>query len=121
MELSYTGRRVLAHLPVWAADEDAHVEAEGGPGVSVRAYPLLELTARLDEDPSTPDMDRDGVAVILAELATVGLCEEGTDGWRMTQAGYEALVDPTPPADQLPGSAFVDLNPGHPVSSAKGE
>lgn len=117
-DLSYVGRRVLAHLPVWHADEPWLIEQEGGPEVSIRSYSLPELTARLLEDESTPDMDEGQVGLVLSELAKAGLCED-RDGWRMTEAGYEALVDPTPPQDQEPGPAFLHLNPGRLASNAK--
>jgi len=49
-KLSEFWRRVLGHLPVYAEDEAAHIEAEGGRDVSIRAYSLPDFTARLAED-----------------------------------------------------------------------
>lgn len=135
-ELSYVGRRVLAHLPVWAEDEAALIEAEGGEEHSVRSYTLEDLTERLLKDGATPDMDAPKVGEILAELAAVGLCEteqrevpaaeEGeapseVPAWRMTQLGLEVLTDPTPPENQTPGPAFLDLQPAQIESSATTE
>ena len=120
-ELSYVGRRVLAHLPVWAEDEAAHIEAEGGPEESVRAYSLPDLTSRLLEDGATPNMAEDVVATILEELAGAGLCEETADGWKMTQLGFEVLTDPTPPENQTPGPAFIDLQPARIETNASAE
>lgn len=135
-ELSYVGRRVLAHLPVWAEDEAALIEAEGGPEKSVRSYTLEELTDRLLKDGATPDMDAAKVSEILDELSAAGLCEteqrevppaeEGeapseVPAWRMTQVGLEVLVDPTPPENQTPGPAFLDLQPAQIMSSATTE
>jgi hypothetical protein len=119
-ELSYVGRRVLAHLPVWVKDEKAHIKAEGGPELSVRSYSLVELTERLLADQSTVDMDEATVEGILKELAKAGLCED-RDGWRMTELGFEVLTDPTPPEEQTPGPAFIHLNPGVAVTSARGD
>lgn len=112
-ELSYVGRRVLAHLPVWAADEAAHVEAEGGPEQSIRAYSLEALHERLAEDQATPDMEGEQLVRIIDELAAQGLCEPSPDGFRMTQKGFEVLTDPTEPEGQSQniGSAFVELHP----------
>lgn len=135
-ELSYVGRRVLAHLPVWAEDEAAHIAAEGGPDVSIRSYTLEDLTDRLLKDGATPDMDVHKVEAILTELAGQGLCEteqrevppreEGeapseVPAWRMTKVGLEVLTDPTPPKDQTPGPAFIDLQPAQIESSATTE
>jgi hypothetical protein len=135
-ELSYAGRRVLAHLPVWTEDEAALIEAEGGPEHSVRSYTLEDLTDRLLKDGATPDMDAPKVGEILAELAAVGLCETETRvvpgaaedepatevaAWRMTQLGLEVLTDPTPPEEQTPGPAFIDLQPAQIESSATTE
>lgn len=93
MQLSKLGRRFLAHVPVWAADEDAFVAAEGGPEVSVRSYTLPEFTARLAEDPdSHVTYDFDGHARKLPHN------EEGC------QVGLEALV-----ADGLIKRSEIDV------------
>ena len=63
-------------------------------------------------------MDETQVGSILLELAKQGLCED-RDGWRMTELGYETLVDPTEPKDQVPGPAFVELHPGKMASRAE--
>lgn len=122
MELSYVGRRVLAHLPAWVEDEKAHVEAEGGPDVSVRSYTVAELTERLLEDHGTPDMTEAEVERVLEELSESGLCVERKGGhWRMTKQGFEALTDPTPPENQTPGPAVLELHPGKVASDARGD
>jgi hypothetical protein len=104
---------------VWVEDEQAHIEAEGGPEVSIRAYPLPAFAERLAEDPSTPDMDEEKVGTVLAELAEAGLCELDGEGWRMTKKGYVALVDPTPPENQESGPAVLDLNAAQAVTGAQ--
>lgn len=121
-QLSYIGRRVLAHLPVWAPNEKAHIKAEGGPEVSVRAYDVTALEVRLGDDTATPAMSLGELAAVLAELMTQGCCEETPEGWRMTQQGFAVLTDPTEPEGQARevGSAFVDLHPAEVQSEGVG-
>ena len=121
IQLSYVGRRVLAHLPVWAEDEAAHIEAEGGVENSIRAYSLAALTVRLGEDQSCPRLDEAALEQQLRELAGVNFCVEAEDGWRMTQAGFEFLTDPTEKGDpnREPEPAIVNLNPSVHESTAE--
>jgi hypothetical protein len=117
--LSKLGRRVLAHLPAWAEDEAAHVEAEGGPEVSVRSYTRAEFTIRLAEDECIqPKLTSADVDVALAALAEQGLAEE-RDGWRMTQAGFDALHAPADEGE--PGAVFLDLKPAKISTAAAAE
>lgn len=121
-------RCVLAHLPVWAADEAtliAKEEAEGG--VSERRFDLPTFTARVAEDPSAvakdpasgelrhPNLDEMGV--LLEQQVERGFAarddfEDGKWGWRMTEAGLAELVAPVEHAEDLPsGPAMIDLHP----------
>lgn len=118
--LTDLGRRVLAHLPVWAADEKALVESEGGAAVSIRAYTLAEFTARLDEDASTPATSEADVLVSLGALADAGLAKEVSGAWNMTKLGYEALVAPVDGEAQEPGDVIVAVNPAQADAAAIG-
>jgi hypothetical protein len=66
-KLTELARRVLAHLPIWASDEKAHVESEGGPDVSIRSYSRADFTVRLADDPITRIVDQAGASRSLAE------------------------------------------------------
>lgn len=117
-QLTELGRRVLGHLPPWAADEDALIEAEGGPDVSIRSYTLAELTARLAEDPSiNPPLDEGGVQLALEGLHAAGLAGRRGEGWRMNKAGLEALEAPVESAEP-PGAVLVELHPAKAVIDA---
>lgn len=137
--LSELDRRVLGHLPAWAADEAAHIESEGGPELSIRTYGLIEFTARLAEDPNAVGMDLTGasrhltapeVAAVLADLVERGLAArddigtEGQDGfqarWRMTAEGFNELTGPERKPGQIPGPVEVPLNPAVHDSAAAG-
>jgi hypothetical protein len=117
-QLTDHGRRVLAHLPIWVEDEEAHVALEGGAGVSVRSYSLPDFARRLAEDPYTT-VSPDGVPRPLTEaeckLSLDGLVSSGLasfDGeYRMTREGREALEAPAPVEGQVPGSVTVDVAP----------
>lgn len=116
-------RKIVGHLPVWAADEQAHVEAEGGPENSVRCYTLQELHERLLEDVSIrPPLSAEGLALALGELARMGLVSRDGSGvrptFRMTEAGFEALHEPVDEADQVVGAVTIALNPAHSASKA---
>jgi hypothetical protein len=119
--LSNIERRVLAHLPAWAADEAAHVAEEGGPEVSVRSYSLPAFTLRLAEDPGTKvdgrSLDEAECLRTLQVLASRGFAED-REGWRMTQAGFEALTGPSEESDQVPAPVDVALHPAQQDSSA---
>jgi hypothetical protein len=119
-QLTNIERRVLAHLPVWHADEAWLVENEGGPDVSIRSYSLPDFTARLAQDASTKVQGRSLTEAeclqTLQVLASRGFAEE-RDGWRMTQAGFETLTGPSEAEDQVPGPVQVDLNPAVAESS----
>ena len=106
-----TERRVLGHLPVWAADEDAHIQAEldGGAAESIRSYTVGELTARLLGDGSIPPRSEDQVQTFLDGLAEKGFAD-GTDGWRMTEAGLAALSEPAlGEHEQTPGPVQIGI------------
>lgn len=119
--LTDLGRRVLGHLPVYAEDEEAHIEAEGGPELSIRSYTLEKFTARLAEDESSPDMDEGHVLDALTGLADSGLCgEDESGGWRMTKGGLDALLAPSE-IDQVPGAVLVDVNPAQAKANAIGD
>jgi hypothetical protein len=128
-KLTLLGRRVLGHLPVWVNNEKQHVEAEGGKDISVRSYTLSEFTLRLAEDPATFVKDEDGVTRSLTEreceislqgLLQIGLAEVKAGDWRMTKLGYEAIVAPDEPEDQVPGAVTVGLHPAVGESKAFG-
>jgi hypothetical protein len=112
--LSDVARRVLGHLPVWTGDEEAFQQAEldAGAPVSIRSYGLADFTARLAADACTLAMDETQVQDLLEGLVEHGLAEF-EDGWRMTQAGLEALTgEPeVQPANLVGGSADLDLQP----------
>lgn len=112
-KLTDLGRRTLGKLPVWAKDEDAHVEAEGGPEVSIRSYTLPEFTVRCAEDPAIqPALSEAQVQVTLEALAAKGLAVERKDGWKMTKAGFDALHAPLDEdEEQTPGAVTVGLHP----------
>jgi hypothetical protein len=110
--LTDLGRRVLAHLPVWSANEKQLIKDEGGADVSVRSYTLPEFTERLAEDASlNPPLTEAAVLESLAGLQAAGLASVDGEDWRMTQLGYEALVAPVEEEAQNPGAVVVDLNP----------
>lgn len=119
--LTELGRRVLGHLPVWAKNEKAHVKAEGGPKNSIRSYGLADFTVRLAEDPEAVVTDEAGVTRHMTEaeveqtlqaLADTGLASSDDEGqWRMTEAGYDALVTPQQRPDQTPGAVTMNLHP----------
>jgi hypothetical protein len=111
-QLTDLGRRTLSKLPVYAKDEAAHVEAEGGPDVSVRSYTLAEFTVRCAEDPAIqPPLSEAQVHVTLEALAAKGLAVERKDGWKMTKAGFDALHAPVEDEEQTPGAVTVGLHP----------
>lgn len=120
-QLTELGRRVLGHLPVWAEDEDAHVKMEGGPEVSIRSYPLEDLTGRLAEDPCIdPPLSQDDVASALAGLSGEKLAKSTADGWRMTKQGFEAITGPQEKPGQVPGAVVVETHPAVVEANAKG-
>jgi hypothetical protein len=103
-------RRVLGHLPVWAADEEAFRAAEGEG--SIRAYSLQDFTARLAQDPCIPQRSEEQVQAFLSNLAAKGLASEIEGSWSMTEAGLKALQD-TPGLsehEQTPGPVQVGLS-----------
>lgn len=134
-------RRVLGHLPAWAANEKAHIRMEGGKATSIRTYNLADFTERLTEDPNAVGVDANGdvrhatepeAASLLGALVDRGLAERDdrevpavkADGeivaeaytearWRMTEAGFHAITGPEKKPDQLPGPVAVPLNPAH--------
>jgi len=121
------GRRVLAHLPDWADDEAAHVEAEGGPEKSIRSYDLATFTDRLAEDIFTR-VAPDGVARPLTEpevklsldgLIAAGLASEQDGQYQMTQAGRDALIAPAEEEDQVPGAVVLELAPARVTADAQ--
>jgi len=113
LSLSDTARRVLGHLPVWTADEDAFqkAELEAGASESIRAYDLPTFTERLSGDRSTPEMSEGQVEGLLKGLQANGLASD-EDGWRMTQAGFELLTNPpeVQPANLVGGPVALELN-----------
>lgn len=117
-------RKIVGHLPVWAADEEAHVEAEGGPDASVRCYTLVQLHERLLEDVSIqPPLELGALAVALAELVRMGLVSRDGTGdepatFRMTEQGFGALHAPVEEQDQVVGAVTIALNPAHSASKA---
>jgi hypothetical protein len=127
--LTELSRRVLAHLPVWARDEKVHVEAEGGPDVSIRSYSRADFTVRLADDSSTRILDQAGASrslneaeceVSLRGLADQGLAVEKGGQWRMTRAGFATLHAPIEPGALVPGEVVVEANPAHTDSKAIG-
>lgn len=104
-------RRVLGHLPVWAADEKKLIKAEiaGGAQKSIRSFTTAELHGRLVEH-DTPNSgvvageDADGnvirrpltveeVQTTLEALKEKGLVSLGSKSeWKMTEAGFLALT-----------------------------
>ena len=131
--LTELDRRVLGHLPAWAADEKAHIKMEGGPQFSIRTYNLTDFTERLGEDPNAVGVDANGdvrhasepeVAALLGQLVERGLAERDDAGdeqrWRMTEAGFEAITGPEKKPDQIPGPIEVPLNPAVAEATAKG-
>jgi hypothetical protein len=124
-------RRVLGHLPVYAEDEAAHIEAEGGPEISIRAYSLPDFTTRLAEDPHCVFQDPEThqsrplseaeVEAALGVLVEKGNAKHTKDGWKMTKAGLEALTAPVDESvEQIPGAVTVGLDPAHADSKAIG-
>jgi hypothetical protein len=112
MFASDTERRVLGHLPVWAADEEAFIRAEldGGAKESVRSYSVGELTARLLGDRSIPGRTEDQVAAFLGGLRERGLAEETDGRWKMTEAGLDALGAPAlADHEQTPGPVQIGI------------
>lgn len=118
-QLTDHGRRVLAHLPIWVEDETAHVDAEGGPDISIRSYNLQDFAARLAEDPFTlvePDGERRPLTVDECEqsldaLVTAKLATKKNGEYRMTRRGRDALQAPVDQAQQTPGAVIVDVAP----------
>ncbi len=103
-------RRVLGHLPVWAADEKKLVKAEvaGGAEKSIRSFTTDELHARLVEH-DTPNsgvmvgedsagnvlrrpLTIEEVQTILDALKEKGLVSLSEAEWKMTEAGFLALT-----------------------------
>jgi hypothetical protein len=117
VQLTDLGRRVLAHLPIWVEDEDAHVALEGGPENSIRSYTLPDFTARLAEDPFTPPMDEEQVLTALEGLKAAGLASASGGKWRMLKRGHAALTAAPEPADQEPGAVVIDVAPARGVSA----
>lgn len=129
--LSELDRRVLGHLPAWAADEAAHVAMEGGPEVSIRSYGLSEFTVRLAEDPNAVGLAADGTVRHATESEVEQLLEglvgrgfasrddvDGVKRWRMTAAGFDAITGPQVLPDQIPGPVEIPLDPAHIESEA---
>lgn len=96
-------RRVLGHLPVWTADEDALRTEEGEN--SIRSYGLSDLTVRLAQDACIPQRTEDQVQAFLSNLAVKGLASELGGVWSMTEAGLRALMD-------VPGLSEHEQTPG---------
>jgi hypothetical protein len=110
--LTDLGRRVLCHLPIWAQDEAAFVELEGGPENSIRSYSLEDLTVRLAEDQSiAPTLTAPQVLASLTALKDAGLASDSSGAWKMLKLGKEALVAPIEPEKQVPGEVVLELNP----------
>ena len=118
------GRRILGHLPVWVADEQATVEAQGGAQIAEVAFTTKELTERLAEDPftrykngtETRPMTEAEVQHAVESLQKQGLCElaagvapPATEGWKMTETGYNFMQEPPTSADP-PGVAVIELS-----------
>src|SRR5438445_13082076 len=112
MALTHIEKRVLTHIPDWAADEAWHVENEGGPDVSVRFHTLEEMTRRLaadlgaridNEDGSVRPITEPEVLQTLQVLEAQGLAEERDGGWRMTEAGFNVLTGPAKEPNTVPG------------------
>jgi len=124
--LTKLGRNILTRLPVWAEEEDAHVEAEGGPENSVRSYTLSEFYAERVADAQTlPPMTPQQTEVALDALVDAGYASKDDEGrYRMTEAGFEAIHEPEPDsgltAEGEPGAVFLDLKPATLNSGAKG-
>jgi hypothetical protein len=118
------GRRALGNLPAWAEDEDAVIEEEGGPQLSVRSHSLAEMVGQLVPNVEAMITDTEGVKrpmteaeveVTMDALVAEGWAEkvtrtqltyeDGEDGepvetpvdvehYKMTQAGFDALHAP---------------------------
>ena len=88
-------RRVLAHLPAWAENEDEFMKAEleGGARESIRSYDVPGLTVRLGKDPCIPERTEGQTQVFLESLREKGYASEGDGQWRMTKEGLDALVN----------------------------
>lgn len=114
-------RRLIGHLPVWTADEDALVAAEGGPGVAVRSYTLAQFTERMNEDPKTPMLEEEAMGVLLGELVKLGFAWRDGSGVKpvfgMTEAGFNALHEPV--ESNTVGSVEIEVHPAR--SGAKAE
>ncbi len=124
-------RRVLGHLPVWTADEEAYQRAEldAGASESIRSYTLRGLTARLLEDFTIPPRTENQVQAFLVALTEKGYAASDstmppeavvTGGsvtfpidtqYRMTEAGLAALSEPTL-ADHEQTSGPVQIGTG---------
>jgi hypothetical protein len=103
-------RRVLGHLPVWAEDEAAFIQAEldGGAAESIRSHTVLELVARLVADKASPARSEEQVAMTLDHLHEAGLVAEADGQWRMTEAGLTALTEPwLAEHEQTPGPVQI--------------
>lgn len=113
--LTELGRRVLGHLPAWAEDEAALIEAEGGPDLSIRSYTLDELVERLAEDSSIePPLSDAAVQAVLGVLKSLGYASSKGGRWRMNKAGLRALVAPVE-SNEPPGAVVVEMHPAHAV------
>lgn len=111
-KLTDLGRRVLGHLPAWASDEPALIEAEGGVHVSIRSYDLATFTARIAEDQSIdPPLSEDAVLATLEALKQNGLASDSLGKWKMLKLGFAALTDEAENETQAPGAVVVELNP----------
>jgi hypothetical protein len=103
-------RRVLGHLPVWAAKEDTFRAEEGEN--SIRSYSLPDFTVRLAQDPCIPRRSEEQVQAFLSNLAAKGLASETDGAWSMTEAGFNALmsVPGLSEHEQTPGPVHVGLS-----------
>ncbi len=121
-QLTELGRRVLGHLPAWAADEKAHVAMEGGPEISIRSYNLADFTVRLAEDRTvSPSLSEIECEQSLNALVDAGLAARNKAGeWRMTKAGFELLTGAENKPDQQPGTVLVETHPAVMQSDSKG-
>lgn len=119
--LTELGRRVLGHLPAWAEDEAALIEAEGGPDISIRSYTLDELVERLAEDPSIdPPLSAAAVQAVLDVLKSLGYASGRGGDWRMNKVGLKAIEAPVE-NNEPPGAVVIEMHPAHAVvdTSAK--
>jgi hypothetical protein len=107
-------RRVLGHLPAWAADEDAvqQHEVESGGG-SHRSFTVVELTERVNKDKGMAIGQRtpEQMGAFLANLKAKGFASDAEGRWSMTEAGLSALVDGPALAEheQTPGPVELSI------------